>query len=162
MCAEFPSRPDRETVGGEQMRLLADTSFLIAALIEKHPHHPRTVPWLKKVSRKDVELAIASHSLAEVYGILTSLPISPRIPPGTAFQLINENLVSRNQVIDLRTADYLRAIRMAAEKGLHGGVMYDILLGVAFEKSKAEAILTFNQRDFLRIFPDRAEVVLIP
>ncbi len=144
------------------MRLLADTSFLIAALIEKHPHHPRTVPWLMKVSRKAVELVIASHSLAEVYGILTSLPISPRIAPGTAFQLVQENLVSRHRVIDLKAADYLRAVRKAAEKGLRGGVIYDLLLGAAFEKSKAEAILTFNQRDFLRIFPERSEVVLIP
>jgi predicted nucleic acid-binding protein len=144
------------------MKILADTSFLIPALIEKHPNHERTIPWIGKITGKEIELGICSHSLAEMYGILTTLPVSPRIQPGSALQLINENLLSKAQIIELKTADYQKALRLAAEKGLYGGVVYDILIGVAFDKFIADGLLTFNHRDFFRIFSDRKEVLIMP
>ena len=104
------------------MRLLADTSFLIASLVEKHPHHERTKPWIEKILNKQIQLGVSSHSIAEVYAILTSLPISPRIPPGTAVQMITENLLQKAEIVELKTTDYLKCIRRASERGLHASL----------------------------------------
>jgi hypothetical protein len=37
-----------------------------------------------------------------------------------------------------------------------------IIIGVAFDKFKADSLLTFNHRDFSRIFSDRKNVLIIP
>lgn len=144
------------------MRIFADTSFLVAALVENHPHHNRTKPWVDKITRKEIDLGISSHSIAELYAILTSLPIIPRIPPGTALQMITENIIPNTHIVEFKTLDYLKCLRLATEKGFHGGIMYDLLIGLGFEKFKSEGLLTFNHKDFIRIFSEKKEVVIVP
>ena len=38
------------------MKILFDTSLIIAALVESHPMHIRAFPWLKEAKAKDFEL----------------------------------------------------------------------------------------------------------
>lgn len=64
------------------MRLFFDTSTLVAAMVEGHPSHSAALPWLQRV-KVDTGL-VAAHTLAELYAILTRLPVSPRIPPAMA------------------------------------------------------------------------------
>jgi len=144
------------------MKIFADTSFLIAALIESHPHHSRTMPWIEKLSHKKIDLGVSSHSIAETYAILTTLPIVPRIPPGTALEMINNNIIQNSQVIELKTSDYLKCLHFATERGLHGGIIYDILIAYCFDKFKGDGILTFNHKDFVRILPDKKELIIVP
>ena len=139
-----------------------DTSVIVPSLLENHPHHARVLPWFKKALSGEIELKLSEHSIAETYSVLTGIPVSPRIPPGTANQLINENLLRNFKVIDLVQKDYLAAIQWASQKGLTGGTIYDILIAIAFRKSKADTFLTFNLRDFARIFSDTPEVVVAP
>ena len=144
------------------MRIFADTSFLVAALLENHPHHNRTKPWIDKITSKQIDLGISSHSIAELYAVLTTLPITPRIPPGTALQMVSENLIPNAQIIEFKTSDYLKCLRLATEKGFHGGIIYDLLISLGFEKFKGEGLLTFNYKDFIRIFSEKKEVVIVP
>ncbi|HOT29756.1 MAG TPA: PIN domain-containing protein [Candidatus Ozemobacteraceae bacterium] len=144
------------------MKIFADTSFFIAALIESHPHHSRTMPWIEKLSHKKIDLGVSSHSIAEIFAILTTLPIVPRIPPGTALEIINNNIIQNSHVIELKTSDYLKCLHLATERGLHGGIIYDILIAYCFDKFKGDGILTFNHKDFARILPDKKEFIIVP
>jgi len=51
------------------MKVLLDTSVLVAAMVEAHPHHVRAFPWLQRVKRKEVTAVLACHSLAELYSM---------------------------------------------------------------------------------------------
>ena len=66
------------------MRVLLDTSVLVAALVEAHARHAQAFPWLQKTREADFQGLIATHSIAETYAVLTSLPLSPRIAPSAA------------------------------------------------------------------------------
>ena len=66
------------------MKVFADTSVLVAAMVKAHPHHARAFPWLSKARQHSIELVVATHTLAELYAVLTSLPVQPRIAPGAA------------------------------------------------------------------------------
>ncbi len=49
------------------MKILFDTSVLVAALVQKHPKHERALPWLSKAIRNEFEFIVSSHTLAELY-----------------------------------------------------------------------------------------------
>ena len=66
------------------MKVLFDTSVIVAALIESHPMHERAFPWLKQAKAREFDLVVASHTLAELYAVLSTFPIKPRITSATA------------------------------------------------------------------------------
>jgi len=52
------------------MRILFDTSALVAALLSVHPVHPRVMPWFQRtLDGPDIGL-FSAQSLAEAFGIL--------------------------------------------------------------------------------------------
>ena len=63
------------------MKILFDTSVLVAAMIEAHPMHEAALPWLQQVSDQSETGLVAAHSIAELYAVLTTLPVRPRFPP---------------------------------------------------------------------------------
>jgi predicted nucleic acid-binding protein len=56
---------------------LFDTSVLVAAMVEAHPNHTAALPWLQRAKPGLVTGLVAAHSLAELYAVLTTLPIQP-------------------------------------------------------------------------------------
>jgi predicted nucleic acid-binding protein len=79
-------------------------------MIEAHPMHERSFPWLKRAKAKKIEWAVCSQTLAELYATLTSMPLRPRITPEIAVRLLNEKIEKEAQVISLTSRDYLEAI----------------------------------------------------
>lgn len=59
------------------MRALLDTSVLVAGMVEVHPHHGERFKWLKKAIEGEIEGVVAAHSLAELYSVLSTLPVHP-------------------------------------------------------------------------------------
>lgn len=59
------------------MKILFDTSMLVAAMVESHPHHTLAFPWLQRVKQRLDEGVVAAHTLAELYAVLTRLPVHP-------------------------------------------------------------------------------------
>lgn len=110
------------------MKVLFDTSVLIAAIVEAHPMHSHAFPWLKRAKLREFEMLVASHTLAELYAVLTTLPVSPRIAPDIAKRLINKNIEATAKIISLSSHDYIRIIENLADSGLSGGVIYDALI----------------------------------
>jgi predicted nucleic acid-binding protein len=142
--------------------VLLDTSVLVAAMVESHPVHERALPWLQRVQDGTEIGLVAAHSLAELYAILTTLPVRPHIPPTVAQQLIQNNVLNRFEVIFLSDEDYVAVIDHLSDLGIIGGATYDALILRAAVKASADQIVTLNARDFHRIYPDLGDMIISP
>ncbi len=128
---------------------LFDTSVLIAAILEKHPNHEKAFCWLKAASHGKIGFCISSHTLAELFAVLTGMPASPKITPSQAKLLIEKN-TEKARVVDINEKDYRAVIALLSELNMPGGIIYDALTAYAAKKAKAEYVLTFNESDFRR------------
>ncbi|MBI3292897.1 MAG: PIN domain-containing protein [Elusimicrobia bacterium] len=144
------------------MRVLFDTSVLVAAVVEAHAMHGRAFLWLKRAKAKEYEFLVSSHTVAELYAVLTSLPLSPKISPGTAWRLVHENVGTVARTVALSASDYESVVKRMAERGLTGGLVYDALIAQAARKSGADRLLTLNADDFKRVWPEGASAVIVP
>ena len=98
------------------MRVFFDTSVLVAAMVTAHPAHSRCLPWLQRVKSGIDTGVIAAHSIAELYAILTRLPLQPRIGPTVARQLIEQNVLSVCEVVALLEPEYGSLIAIPSTK----------------------------------------------
>lgn len=144
------------------MRILFDTSMLVAAVVEGHPAHAAAFPWLQRVKDKTNAGVIAAHSLAEMYSILTRLPVQPTISPELAREVINVNVLATCEVVALSVADYVTLINHLAELKIAGGAVYDALLLHAAWKSDVDQVVTLNPHDFRRVYPALADKIISP
>ncbi len=144
------------------MKSLFDTSVIIAALVESHPLHQRAFPWLKQAKAKEFELVVASHTIAELYAVLSTLPIKPKISPAVAWKLIHKNIEAIGKIVSLTPAEYTSAIKQLSELGLAGGVTYDALIAKVAKKTKVERLLTLNVDHFRRVWPEGKKVIIAP
>jgi predicted nucleic acid-binding protein len=138
---------------------LFDTSVLVAALVTGHPAHAQAFPWLHRAARGEIGMVVASHSLAELYAVLTSLPVRPRIGPAEARRLVRAEVESRATVVPLTSADYRTVLDRLAADDLRGGVTYDALIARVAEKAAVDRLLTLDADDFRRVWPDGADRV---
>ena len=143
------------------VKALFDSSVLIAAFLVTHPQHQACLPWLQQARTRQVKGYIATHSLAEVYSVLTRLPIRPRISPNLAQRLIRENLV-KFEIVPLTDEDYQMAIAQMVSLNLTGGSIYDVLIAQAAVKAKVNRLLTLNPNHFLRLGEAVARLVQVP
>jgi predicted nucleic acid-binding protein len=144
------------------MKILFDTSVIIAALIESHPMHARSFPWLKQAKEKKIELIVASHTLAELYAVLSTLPLKPRISSSVAWRLIKENIESISKIFSLTPAEYSSTIKSLSDMGLIGGTIYDALIAKVAQKAKVERLLTLNIDHFRRVWQDSENKIVAP
>ncbi len=49
--------------------------MLVAAFEVSHPRHTVCLPWLQQAQTEQIQGLIATHTLAEVYSVLTRLPV---------------------------------------------------------------------------------------
>ncbi len=105
---------------------------------------------------------VAAHSLAELYAILTRLPLKPPIPPSMAWQMIQENVLAIFEVIPLSESDYRAVLEHLAQTGITGGVTYDALIAYAAIKAQVDQLLTLNEKDFRRVYPSLSEQIVAP
>ncbi len=142
-------------------RVLFDTSCLIAGMVQTHAHHNRAAPWLARAARREIIGLVCTHSLAETYAILTTLPLRPRIEPAAALTAIRQNLAAF-ELIPLTQQDYQYTLEELVSLGLAGGVVYDALAAKAALKAEAGTLLTLNAKHFLRLGPAVSALVLEP
>ncbi len=136
------------------MKVFFDTSVLVAAYVPAHPRHERAFARVRRALFGEDRLLTSSHNLAEVYSVLTTLPLSPRIPPSAAARIIRENLELHAEIMPVTVADYRDVVRHLGDAGLAGGIVYDALSFRVAMLAGAEVLLTFNPRDFRRLWPD--------
>ncbi|CUU10960.1 Predicted nucleic acid-binding protein, contains PIN domain [Armatimonadetes bacterium GBS] len=130
------------------MKLLLDTSVLVAGLVESHPRHEWCFSWLARLHRGEIEGVVCSHSLLELYAVLTRLPIRPPLSAEQAWRLIEHNLLGKVVVAGLSVEDYWEFLSWLAERQIAGGRVYDALIALSGQRVQVEAIATLNPRHF--------------
>lgn len=144
------------------MKILFDTSIIVAALVENHPMHEKALPLFQQARAKEFDLVIASHTLAELYAVLSALPIRPRITPPIAWRLIHENIDTLAAIVSLSPSEYRATIKEVSELGLSGGIIYDALIAKVAQKTKVDRLLTLNVEHFKRVWPDGDKILYTP
>jgi predicted nucleic acid-binding protein len=130
------------------VKFFLDTSVLVAAFHVDHPRHQPSFDLFVRCEKKDAGCGL--HSLAEVYATLTSMP-PPRRASGDQALLFIGNIRERLTVVGLGEPEYLQLLEDAATADVRGGAIYDAILGHCALRADAEAIYTWNTRDFLRL-----------
>jgi predicted nucleic acid-binding protein len=141
------------------MKEFFDTSVLVAAFWGGHVHH---VPSLKRFAAAEKRhSACGIHSLAEVYSVMTTLPLKPMIPPEQALLFVEE-VRHRLTFVSLSAEEYFAVIQNAASRGFTGGRIYDSLLLACAAKCKAQAIFTWNLKHYQSLAPALAPRIQTP
>lgn len=138
-----------------------DTSVLVAGLHQVHPHHRRALAWIDAVAEGRGTGLVTWHTLAELWSVLTRLPSSARPSPEQALQIVHRV----RDVFDVRSLEpaiYDEALRRCADRGFSSGVIFDALHLIAAEHAVADALVTFNSADFLRLALPTSPRILVP
>jgi predicted nucleic acid-binding protein len=142
------------------MKVAFDTSVIVAAVVEDHPHHARASWWLR--TRRKIERIASWHAYAESWAVLTALPLEPRISGDVANAVLDRVRRSIGFVVPRTTAYPLAAARCNA-RALRSGAIYDALHLITAEAERAELMLTFNVDDFIRLAePDGPRIIAPP
>jgi predicted nucleic acid-binding protein len=144
------------------VRVLLDTSVVVAALLPGHPSHGEAIPWLSRAKSGAFEFLFSAHSLAEVYAVLTRIPISPPITPKLAGKLIQENITSVANICTLTGEQYVALVDEMIDKSLGGGAVYDGIIAKVAEVANADLLVTLNVDHFHRIWPTNAAKIVAP
>jgi predicted nucleic acid-binding protein len=124
---------------------------LIAAFIESHPKHKSALALLIKAKDKEFELFVSSHTILEIYSVLTSAPFKPKITPLIAKQLIENNIKNIEKTVYLTDDNYFAIVEKMSNSNLSGGIVYDAIIVECALKAKVDEVLTINPKDFLRL-----------
>jgi predicted nucleic acid-binding protein len=128
-----------------------DTTVLVAAFVQSHPHYTQARAALLRVISAQDKGFIGLHSIAEVFAALTRLPVKPRIHPVEAVRIVNENILPNFTVVSLDKQDYVEVLSTMADGGWIGAKVYDaLLLSCA---ARCARIYTFNLGDFKSLAP---------
>lgn len=122
--------------------LTADTSVVVAALIQQHEAHAVALSALRGVK------TLPAQVLAESFSVLTRLPGGTSLRPGQA-----EAAIARacpDEPLALRPSALRDVIRRLARAGLGGGRIYDAI--VAAEAGEAGATLLTRDRRALSTY----------
>lgn len=141
------------------MRRFFDTSVLIAVFYGDHPAHQAAIQRYRDANPKTA--FCAARSVAELYAVMTRLPVRPAIAPEQCMLFVND-LRERFTLVGLTGAEYVATVARAAKAGLPGGKVYDALILACAGKAGAEVVYTLNANDFERIAPDLAGRIQSP
>jgi predicted nucleic acid-binding protein len=136
------------------LRVLFDTSTLVASSIKSHASHSSALAWLVRAREDAFEAYLSAHTLGELYATLSSYPISPRLSPKASLEIVDQILDVPVHSVQLSTTDYRAVLQSQAALGLAGGSIFDALIAAAAKKVHADVLLTLNLRDFERVWPD--------
>ncbi len=141
------------------MKEFFDTSVLVAAFWGGHVHHQPSVTRLGAASKK--QSACGIHSLAEVYAVMTALPVKPLIPPEQALLFVEE-VRDRLTLVALNSEEYFAAIQRTAGRGFSSGRVYDALLLACAAKIKAQTIYAWNLKHYQALAPELSARIHTP
>lgn len=144
------------------MKVFFDTSVLVAASEQSHPHHGQAWPALRRVAARKDQGFMSVHSIAEMYAALTRLPVEPRISPADAARIIVDNILAHFEMVTIGKKNYLETLRMVGEGGWAGAKIYDALLIDCAARCGADRIYTFNLADFRNLAPNLEEKICAP
>jgi predicted nucleic acid-binding protein len=141
------------------LKAFLDISVLIAAFYANHQFHQPSIDLFLRFKRNEV--CCGAHSLAEIYSSLTGRTSRDRVSGDEAMLFLGD-VRQRLTIIHLDDRDYFTALEASAALGIAGGAIYETMLAHSALKAKAQAIYTWNAKDFTRLGPEIAGRVKVP
>ena len=141
------------------MKRFFDISVLVAVFYGDHPAHEAAIQCCRDANPRTA--FCAAHSVAELYAVMTRLPVRPAIAPEQCMLFVDD-VRERCTLAGLTSAEYVATVANAAKAGLAGGKIYDALILACARKAGAEVVYTLNAKDFERIAPDLAGRIQVP
>jgi predicted nucleic acid-binding protein len=123
---------------------------LVATFYADPEHHAPSIDLFLRFGKTDA--CCAAHSLAEVYATLTGMPGKRRVSGHEALLFLGD-IRQRLTLVALDEQEYFQMTEASAAASLVSGAIYDAILGYCALKAEAEAIYTWNTKDFLRLPP---------
>ena len=137
-----------------------DTTCIVAALMEAHPHHDRAITALNDLLDQGYEMFLVGHTLFEAYSSLTRMPPPLRIEPAAAVAAIAAAFIDLGTVVALDPDEYVATLQGFVDDSVLGGQVYDASIVTCARARGAEILLTFNERHFRRFEGDGLTVVV--
>ena len=144
------------------MKILLDTSVVVAALLPGHESHQAAVPWLSRArsGRVPVHL-LRPQPGGTLRGAYQDSRLSANFA-GNGRKLIRENIVSAATLVAIHADEYLAVLEEMIEKGLTGGAVYDAVIAAAAKRAEVDLLVTLNAGHFQRIWPAGAGRIVSP
>jgi predicted nucleic acid-binding protein len=139
------------------VEIFFDTTVLVAASEQSHPHYAPARRALRRVAAGEDRGFISVYSIAEIYASLTLLPVQPRIHPLEAVRIVTENILPHFEVLTIGKEEYLEALNTAGSGGWTGAKIHDALLLRCAARCKLDRIYTLNVEDFRQLAPARLQ-----
>ena len=136
---------------------LLDTSCMVAAVCEWHRHHEPTRREIERRAAAGETLALAAHSLAEAFSVLTRLPEPHRLRPDDALAVLEANW-GQARLVTLSASDYRATLRRCRDAGIGGGAVYDALIASCAQKARVGTVVTWDTGGFERFLGDEPAV----
>jgi len=146
----------------EGLKVLFDSSVLLAGMVGRHPAHDACWLYLEKALAREFEMLVLTPTLAETHAALTSLPLSPRITPALAARLIKENVESVARIFPVLLEDYTAAAQTVAQLDAPGQAIHRAVLIACAERLQADRLVTLRPHDYLRLWPGGVDTVVAP
>jgi predicted nucleic acid-binding protein len=141
------------------MKICFDTSTLVAALLQQHPHHAIAFPRLQAVKAGTAQGHLTTHGLAELFATLTALPLKPRLLPADVERIILQSILPYFILIPLSADHYRDAMQLTVKQNLASGAIYDALHLIGARSAHCTALYTLNLRHFRSLAPDDSMIV---
>ena len=141
------------------MREFFDSSVLIAAFWGGHAKHSPSIKCLSNADKRHSSCSI--QSLAEIYAVMSSLPVAPGIPPEQVMLFVEE-VRSRLTLVSLDEKEYFQTFQRCVDRGFTSGRIYDALLLSCAAKSGAQTIFTWDLKHFRATARELAERIRTP
>jgi predicted nucleic acid-binding protein len=135
------------------VKVLLDTSVLVASCLTSHPAFQAARAWLLAMQRGELAVVVSAHTLLEAYSVLTRLPDRQRVGAAEAYRILRQNLLDAPActVAALTSDQYASLLERISHAGVVGGVVYDAAIVAVAVSARADAIVTLNTRDFVRV-----------
>ncbi len=92
------------------------------------------------------------HAYGETWRVLSRLPLAERLEPAVVNDILDA-LVEAHPLEGILLADDPSAATRCAQAGVRSGAIFDALHLVVAERLSADAVLTLNVKDFVRLSP---------
>lgn len=134
-------------------KALLDSNIIIAMVAEEHEHHAASAALVPDADSK--QLAVAAHSYAEAYAMLTRRSASAvfRWPAEDAWAVL-ESVGAATTLVGLSPAQTFDTIRSYAQGGGIGPRLYDRLIGQVAVQYAIPRIVTWNIGHMRDLFPE--------
>lgn len=144
------------------MTVAIDTSIIVAGLLSWHEHHRPAAAALGAALESAAPALVPIPALIEAWSVMTRLPAPYRVTHDVAGELLTLSLRDRCRLVGLREDETWRLVARLQHEGWTGKIAFDAHILACASAGGADALLTFNGRDFVRLAAGTSLAIVDP